>query len=164
MKATWNLSGNSIVSGRVTALERRHEHFAQRNFSGTTGQLDYTWTPTGKLRLVFTAKRDIDSWWDAGASYRVSDTLSFAPVWQAGARIAVRARFEHTQVDYRGPVIVDFRSPRSDTQRRAQVAVDWSPLRYVTFSASLARDSRSSTDPGFAFRDTIANLGVLLTF
>ena len=169
IKAAWNVSGKSMVNGRLTSLERRHEHFAQRDFSGTAGQLDYTWTPTGKLRLAFSAKRDIGSWWDLGSvtadsSYKVTDTLSFAPTWQVDAKIAVRVRFDRIQIDYRGPVIADLRPVRSDTLRSAQVAVDWSPMRYVFFSASLERDSRSSTNPGFEFGDTIGSLSVSLMF
>ena len=61
LKVAWNVSANSTLNGRLSALERRHEHFAQRDFSGTTGQLDYTWTPTSKLRLAFSARRDIEA-------------------------------------------------------------------------------------------------------
>jgi exopolysaccharide biosynthesis operon protein EpsL len=169
LRATWNLSGKSVVNGRLSALERRHEHFAQRDFSGTAGQLDYTWTPTGKLRLAYSAKRDINSWWDLGSvtansSYRVTDTLSFAPTWQVDAKTAVRVRLDRLRVDYRGPVIADPRPVRGDTLRSAQVAVDWSPLRYVFFSASLERDSRASNNPGFEFGDTIGSLSVSLVF
>lgn len=169
IKAAWNLSGKSVVNGRLSAIERRHEHFAQRDFSGTAGQLDYTWTPTGKLRLALSAKRDIGPFWDLGSvtansSYRVTDTLSFAPTWQVDAKTAVRVRVDRMRIDYRGPVIADPRPVRSDTLRSAQVAVDWSPMRYVFFSASLERDSRSSTNPGFEFGDTIGSLSVSLMF
>lgn len=169
LKVAWNVSGNSTLNGRLSALDRRHEHFSQRDFSGTTGQLDYTWTPTSKLRLAFSARRDIEAWWDLGSvtansSFRVVDTLSFAPAWQLDAKTTVRARFDQRQIDYRGPVFSDSRPARSDTLRSAQVAVDWSPMRYVSFSASVERGTRSSNNPGFEFGDTLGSLSVALKF
>jgi len=80
------------------------------------------------------------------------------------AKTAVRLRFDRMRVDYRGPVIADPRPVRGDTVRAAQVAVDWSPRRYVFFSASLERDSRDSNNPAFEFSDTIGNLSVSLLF
>jgi exopolysaccharide biosynthesis operon protein EpsL len=169
LSAAWYLSGKSTLNARLTYIERSHEHFSQRNFSGTLGQLDYTWTPTGKLRLAFSAKRDIGSWWDQGSatassSYRVTDSLAFAPAWQVDAKVAVRARFEHARIDYRGPVGADFRPARGDTLRGAQVAVDWFPMRYLSVSFSVERDSRASNNPMYEFGDTISGLSVLMKF
>jgi exopolysaccharide biosynthesis operon protein EpsL len=169
IKGAWNLGGKSVLNGRLASLERRHEHFAQRNFSGTAGQLDYTWAPTDKLRLPLSAKRDISSWWEsssitASSSYRVTHTISLAPTWQVDAKTAVRLRFDRMRIDYRGPVNADPRPARGDTLRSAQVALDWTPLRSVAFSASLERDSRATNNPGFQFGDTIGSLSVSLMF
>lgn len=164
LRATWTLSGHAAFNGRLTRRERRHENFAQRDFSGTMGELVYAWTPTGKLRLDFSAKRDISSWWEPFASYRVNDTLSFAPTWQVSAKAAVRVRLDRIHSDFRGPVVVPAGPLRSDTVNSAQLAADWSPTRTVTLTASLQRLRRSSNTPGLDFDTTVASFNAALMF
>jgi len=127
LRANWAPSGKSSLRGRLGWLKRKHDHIPQRDFSGAAGELDYVWTPTGKLRLEFGARRALAAWWEAAASYRVNDTLSFTPTWQAGAKTAVRLRLEHTTSDYRGAVVPLAAAARSDRLRSAQLALDWAP-------------------------------------
>jgi exopolysaccharide biosynthesis operon protein EpsL len=164
LRANWNLSGHSVVTGRLTRLDHRHEHFAQRDFSGTAGQLAWAWTPQSKLRLDFSAKRDISAWWEAFASYRVNDTLSIAPTWQVSAKTQVRLKLDQVRSDFRGPVFTPTGPLRSDTVSSAQLGVDWSPLRSVSLGASLQRQRRSSNNAGVAFDDTIASVSASLMF
>ena len=164
LQSTWLVSGKSTLNGRLTWIERSHEHFAQRDFSGMAGNLDYTWTPTAKLRLAVSARRDISSWWELLSSYVVSDTLSFTPTWQASTKTALRVRLDCTQRGYRGPVIANPGPLRDETVCSAGLGADWSPLRYVTFSANLQRDRRSSNYNAFEFDDTIAVVSASLMF
>lgn len=164
LHSTWLVSGKSALNGRLAWVERSHEHFAQRDFSGMAGNFDYTWTPTAKLRLAVSARRELSSWWDLISSYSVSDTLSFTPTWQASTKTAVRMRLDCTQRDYRGPVIANPGPLRDETVCSAGLGADWTPLRYVTFSANLQRDRRSSNYSAFDFQDTIAVVSASLMF
>ena len=164
LSADWKLSGNSVLNGRLTWVDRHHEHFAERNFSGVTGELSYIWTPTGKLRVDIVAKRDINSWWETFSSYRVDDSLSFTPTWQVSAKTAVRMRLERIKSDFRGPVSPPPGPLRRDIVNSVQLAVDWSPLRSVSSGASLQRQWRSSNKSGVEFDDTIASVNAKLTF
>jgi exopolysaccharide biosynthesis operon protein EpsL len=164
LQSTWLMSGKSTFNGRLDWVQRRHEHFTQRDFSGMAGNLDYTWTPTGKLRLAFSARRDISAYWDARSSYVVSDALSVTPTWQASTRTVLRMRLDCSQRDYRGPVIANPGPLRGETVCSAGLGADWTPLRYVTFSANLQRDRRSSNYSAFEFDDTIAVISASLAF
>jgi len=164
LQSTWLVSGKSALNGRLAWVERSHEHFPQRDFSGMAGNFDYTWTPTAKLRLVLSARRDIGAWWDLISSYSVSDTLSFTPTWQASTKTVVRMRLDCAQRDYRGPVIANPGPLRDETVCSAGLGADWTPLRYVTFSANLQRDQRSSNYSAFDFQDTIAVVSASLMF
>lgn len=169
LKVNWKPSGNSSFDGSLTRKERRNEHFAQRDFSGLAGHLGYLWTPTGKLTFHFSADRKIGPYAALGnvianSSYKVDNILSFEPVWQVDAKIAVRLRFARTATDFRGPVFAVSGPPRSDDFRTALVGVDWSPLRNVSLRASLQRERRSSNDPGFEYGDTIGSLSASVTF
>jgi len=164
LQSTWLASGKSTLTGRLAWIERRHEHFAQRDFSGLAGNLDYSWTPTAKLRFAVSARRELGPWWEALSSYTVSDTLSFAPTWQATTKTALRMRLDCTQRDHYGPIIANPGPLRGDTACSAGLGADWTPLRYVTFSANLQRDRRSSNYDAFGFDDTIAVVSASLMF
>ena len=164
LQSTWLVSGKSTLNGRLAWVQRSHEHFAQRDFSGMAGNLDYIWTPTAKLRLAVSARRDIGAWWDLDSSYTVSDTLSFTPTWQVSTKTALRMRLDCAQRDYRGPVIANPGPLRRDTVCSAGLGADWTPLRYVTFGANLQRDRRSSNYGAFEFDDTIAVVSASLMF
>lgn len=164
LKASWVVSGRSSLSARLTRIARRHEHFAQRDFSGRTGELGYAWAPTDKLRLNLSAKRNIAPFLGASSSYSVSDTLSFTPAWQVSARTAVDMSFNRTEQDFPGSVDPSLGPARSDTLNSLQLGVNWSPPRNVSIRASLQRDRRSSNHAEFEFDDTIASFSASLTF
>ena len=164
LRANWIASGKSTLTGRLTWLDRRHEHYAERNFSGAAGRLEYVWLPTGKLQLKLSASRDIAFWWDATSSYYVNDTLAIAPTWRPSARTALYLSLNRSVQDFRGPVVPVAGSLRSDTLRSEQLGVDWLPLRNVTLSASVQHSRRGSTLAALEFDDTIAGVTLLLTF
>ncbi len=164
LQSAWLVSGKSTLNGRLAWIERRHEHFTQRDFSRMAGNLDYTWTPSSKLRLAVSARRDVGAWWDLISSYTVSDSLSFTPTWQATAKTVLRLRVDCSQRDFRGPVVANPGALRGDTVCSAGLGADWTPLRYVTFSANLQRDRRSSNYSAFDFDDTIAVISASLAF
>lgn len=169
LKVNWKPSGKSSFDGSLTRKERRNEHFAQRDYSGTAGELRYVWTPTGKLQFNLAAGRNILPYVAFGntienSTYKVDQTLSLGSVWQVDAKIAVHLNFTRTLSDYRGPVFAITGPARNDDFRIARLGVDWALARYLSLSASLERDRRSSNVARFEFSDTLATVGASLTF
>ncbi len=165
LNATWMASGRSTLNGRMTRIERHNEHVPQRDFSGVAAELGHTWTPTGRLALNFSALRAVTSFaLDTSSSYRVDDTLAFAPAWQVSDKIGLRMRAYRLVSDYRGPVVPVTDPFRHDILRSVQFAMDWSPHRKVTLSATLQRDRRSSNEAALKFDDTNAGLSASLAF
>ncbi len=164
LKMTWNLSGKSALNGRATRLERKHENFAQRDYKGTAGRLDYTLTPTGKVQFKLSAARDIASYQENAHSYYVNDSLAFAPVWQISAKTALRLKIEQSRRDYLGGAVVVPVLGRQDRTRTAQLSLDWSPLRAVLLTGSLQRDSRSSNLANLDFRANAASITAQISF
>jgi exopolysaccharide biosynthesis operon protein EpsL len=164
LQMAWNISGKSSLNGRLTRLDRKHDNFAQRDYGGTSGKLDYTLTPTGKLQLKLSLGRDIAAYQENAHSYYVDDNLAFAPVWQIGAKTALRLNLQQSQRDYMGGAVVLPVAGRQDRTRSAQLSLDWSPLRAVLLTASLQRDSRSSNQANFDFEASAASITAQLTF
>lgn len=164
VRMNWLLSGHSSISGRVTRLARTHEHFGERDFSGTAGRLDYIWTPTGKLQLKFSAARELTSYQEATNSYYVNNGLTFAPVWQISDKAALRVSLERSQRDYRGGGTALPLVARQDRVRSALVSFDWSPIRALSLSAMWQLDHRDSNNPNLGFEANAASIAAQLSF
>lgn len=164
LAAVWLISGKSRLNGRLTHLERKHDNFAQRDYGGTAGKFDYVLTPTGKVQLSLSAARSIGSYQENAHSYYVNDSLSFVPVWQIGAKTALRLNLEHSRRDYLGGAVVPPATGRQDRTRTAQLSLDWSPLRALTLTGSLQRDSRTSNQANLDFEASAASITAQISF
>ncbi len=164
LKLDRELSGKSRIQGRLTWIDVRHAHFAERDFSGLAGEWAYIWAPSGKLRIETVAKRDLSAWWQTYSSYRVDDSLSITPIWQIGAKTSLRARVERIRSDFRGPLPSNAGPARGDTLHSAQIGVEWLPLRSLTLDASLQRLRRSSNFSGVDFDTSIAGVNARIKF
>jgi outer membrane receptor protein involved in Fe transport len=98
------------------------------------------------------------------SSYSLTNTQSFTPIWQATEKIAVRMHLERSTRSFRGPVVVPAFPLRGDTYYAGLLAVDWSPLRFLTLSASAQRTHRSSNVFENEFNDTIGGISASVKF
>ena len=165
LKATWIASAASTLNGRLTRIERRHEHVPQRDFSRYAGELGYAWTPTGKLSFIASARRNVLPWTaDTTASFRIDDTLSIAPSWQIASHTTLRMSASRLSSSFLGPVAPVAGPLRRDVLRSVLVGADWLPHRSVKLSATLRRDHRFSTEAALQYDDTVAAVNAALTF
>ncbi|MRR49936.1 MAG: putative exosortase B-associated extracellular polysaccharide biosynthesis transporter EpsL [Rhodocyclaceae bacterium] len=163
LNLVWLLSGKSTLNGRLTRVDRKHEHFASRDYHGTTGKIDYTWLPTGKLKINVAATRDIASYQELGNSYYINTSLVFSPVWQMSGKVSLRARLEKAQRDFYGPVVpVTF--TRHDQTRSALIGLDWTATRAFSLGASLQHDTRSSNNANLEYKANTASVTAQLIF
>ena len=139
----WAVSGKSTFDGRLSYLERRHQNFSQRNFSGLAGNASVSWGISGKSRLVASVSRDLASFIQASSSYTRLDKWSLGPVWSVSSKAVMRARYEQSTRAFLGPVAVTPQNDRQDKLRTLYVGADWQPRRWVTLSASLQKDRKS---------------------
>lgn len=164
LRLDWNVSGKSAILGRIGKVDVRHENFAARNFSGLAGDITYAWSATDKLRIDLAARRELASWWQTTASYRIDDTLSLAPTWQISPKVSVRLRTERTQSDFLGPVVALTGPLRHDTAQSALLGIGWAPWPNVALDASLQRFKRSSNFAGLDYDSTVASVNARLRF
>jgi exopolysaccharide biosynthesis operon protein EpsL len=164
LRMEWIASGKSALKGRLTHLDRKHENFAERDFQGTAGRIDYIMTPTGKLQLKLSAARDIASWQDANSSYYVNDSIAFAPVWQISSKTDLRFNLERSQRDYMGGAITALPVARQDQVRTAQLSLDWAPARAIALTASVQRDQRSSNVANLDYKANAVSITAQFSF
>jgi hypothetical protein len=148
-------------------VARNHDNFAQRDFSGVTGQVGYHWSPSARLQIGLAATRDINSFQDSTAvytsSYYVANGLSLTPVWTISPKLAVHGKCDLSERTFRGEIAPAL-TRRMDKQRSLALGLDWMPTRTLTLSGSLQRDHRGSTISGFDYDDTSAGVTAQLLF
>jgi exopolysaccharide biosynthesis operon protein EpsL len=169
VKASWKLSGRSILDGRLTHKVRTNEHFSQRDFSGNAGELRYVWTPTGKLQLDLTLGRNVLPYSAFGnitqnSTYSVENIQSLGGLLQVDAKVALNFGLSRRTADFLGPIFAVTAPARSDETRSARVGLNWKPIRNLSLNASVSRDQRDSNTAGFQYKGNVATLGLTLTF
>jgi exopolysaccharide biosynthesis operon protein EpsL len=165
LRVVWRPTGKSTLEARLAYLERQHDHFPARDFSGGVGRLSYHWLPTGKVQLRLEAARDLVSFQEQTHSYYVSRNYYIEPIWLMTAKTSLRLRFNVEKRDYRG-ALPSFAAleTREDTYRSAQLSFDWQPRRFLVLAANLAHEERESNLPGHDYDADTAGLSVELRF
>ena len=159
----WKLSGKSALNLRAALVSREHDHFSQRDYSGMIGNVNYSWTPTGRLQFLLSATRDISSYQAINSNYTRNDTLSIIPVYALSEKVTVRGSASITDRTFVGEGVIPS-SNRVDTSKTASLNIDWTPMHSLSIGANLQRNSRSSNVSGFDFSDTTAGLSTNLYF
>ena len=91
-KLDWIVSGKSRVNMRAAYLSREYDQFSIHDYSGLVGNIDYSWTPTGKLRLILSAATSLSSYQTTGSSYTRVNSLSISPLYAFSDKITMRAQ------------------------------------------------------------------------
>ena len=163
LRGTWILSPQSVLTGRATYLDRHYDQTPQNDFDGIAGDLSYRWLPTSKLNVRLSARRNIVPWQGSlSSNYRVSNTLSIAPTWQATARTSMYMSLQRTYDDY--PSTSTAIPDRKDTTDIATLGVNWLALRNLSIGANLLYEQRSSNNPFVEYDATVARLSASLMF
>lgn len=162
-RVAWRMSGKSSLNARLGYLERRHEQFAQRDYSGAVGRLDYLWAATGRSAVRVSMGRHLFSYQEAPNSYYIARDISLMPSWQASEQVVLSLRLEHLRRDYRGAV-VPVATLREDRIRSVQFGADWNPVRFTSIQAYWERTSRDSNFSGFEYQARAVGVRARLTF
>jgi len=159
----WGISAKSALSGRLTYLDRRYDQTPQFDFSGTAGELRYSWLPTSKLDVTVSATRNLYPFQGGiQANYRVANTFSLAPAGRPTA--ATRLYLDLRVIDEQYPTDTGSGAERQDTTSRAVLGVDWRALRNLLIGASLNYEQRASDVALVEYEVTLGRLSATLVF
>lgn len=159
LRAYWS-HGKTLLEGSMGHASRDYDHFSSRDYRGGIGSLKWTWTPTGKLVLLASWKRDFAAYTDATSSYYRQDIVSIGPVWQVDAKLRLSLKLDHSRRDYRGAVTPLPFVARDDRGNSAQFSTDWSPLRSLTVTGYYIDDRRDSSLAGSDYAARILGLNL----
>lgn len=165
VQLNWPLTGKSQVQAIVTRLNRTHQNFPSRDYSGTSGTFNYAWSPSGKTQILFSASRNYIDWWDISSSYNVNDAVSLTPTWQLSSDVAAKLRVERSRRNFFAPIFIFEGVPqRQDDSRSAQLSLEWLPLRNFSLAASLQKERRTSNQEDMNYSDSTVMFNTRLSF
>jgi hypothetical protein len=175
----WPVSGKTSIDARAGHLQRKHDNFSERDFSGFVGNFNLNYAMTGKTRLTASWARTLGSF-QTGAtnsglstvfdqyasSYLKTDRFSLGPTWQIDDKVALRMRYDYSMIDFLGGVTNSATSldPRSDKMHSGMVALDWQLHKAFSLSAMLNHDKRNSNLSGYSFHRSAASITARITF
>jgi len=162
-KLFWLITGKSQVDARVAYLEREHDHFSSRDYSGMVGNVTYRWTPTGKLRLDLTLSRNLTSFQEVQNSYYVTEGFSISPVWTYSAKTSFRLKYDYSDRDYRG-ALIPVSPMREDRVQVLQLVADWRPTRTIQVSGTVQHEDRSSNINALDYKANVISVNAQLMF
>ena len=156
----WTVTGISRLVARADQVSRRYDQLPQRNFTGQTGRLELTWTPTGKMTLIAIAQRDISPYEYTRSSLVLLKGFGLRPGWHVTPKIDLSADLEAVTRSYVADPAqaLGLTGQRDDRVRSMGALFSYHPIPRIGVQASLLHETRSSNA---AFGDYAANVAWL---
>lgn len=153
----WRLTGQSLVRGKLSYLDRQHDNFSARDYSGWVGNLDYTYAYTGKGSVSIGFRHDLSPFQQPTSSYYVLDELNLSGQWAATSQITAIARLGYGQRAYEGAIValpagLDM---RKDLYSRLGFDLSYQPARWLNFKAGVALENRNANYDVNDYKDRI---------
>jgi len=156
-KLNWRVTAKSSVNTRLAFVERMHDQYSSKNYSGVVGDASVSWAPTSKLQLTASAASIISVYQSLLANYARNNTLSFTPTYAFTNKILVTGSASISERVVEG-------INETETIENASLGVDWTPRRYVSLGARVQRMSRTSTTANRDFTDLMTILTANVNF
>ncbi len=180
LRLDWRLSGKSALNLKLGFLDREHDTFATRDYSGGYGSADYQWYNGGKLRIRFAARQNLSSFQSSpqrdlldalagfdyyNSSYYRSQLVSVSPSWQLLDKVAISGKLQQEERDYLGGLLTGPQlRRRTDTLRQGTVSLDWVPRDVVALSLHMSRQERASNMASADFSADSISVSAALSF
>ncbi len=164
LKLHWPATARTTLQGRLTYLERRHENFSARDYSGMVGNLSVTMRATDKLLLTGGFVHELNPYQSDSSSYASTDRLSLGAQWRITAKTTLRGHYDVARREFRGAIAGSPDGDRADTLHGARVALEWQAYRAVQLSVAVDQERRASNQSAYDFKNTTGTVSARLTF
>lgn len=148
--------GSSTIEGRLTLGRTEYEQARQRDFSGATGELSWSYDPGGRWKLRSTLMRDTgQETYFSGAAVldgftdysRRTTVLRVAGEYALTAKIGLTAGASFAERDLARtlPPAAGLSASGSDRTTRLSVGAAWAPTRNLKLGCDLGRERRNAS-------------------
>jgi len=162
VQGRWVVTGHSRFDGRVHYTKREYEQFTNRNYSGPTFGVTYTWTPTGKITVATIVARDVAPLEELQSTFVLVTGVTVRPDWAISDKLNLRGTLAYAIWDYRGDTTLGLNFEHR--VRTAGVELVWRPALRVAVTGALNHERRTSTLPNADYDVNTATIGARIGF
>ncbi|MFL9610270.1 XrtB/PEP-CTERM-associated polysaccharide biosynthesis outer membrane protein EpsL [Methylobacillus sp. Pita2] len=138
-------------------VDRKHDSFSQRDFSGFNAHSNITWSMTDKTTFRASAWRDANALSVATSSYVIDSGTSAGVTYSATSKVMVSSSARYQQLKFEGD-ITGLDQGRTDKNKSLSVALIYNPMESLSFTTSVNRNLRDSTSPLLNYNATSISL------
>jgi len=159
-KVDWMYSGKTQLQFLGGLVERKHDEFSERDYSGFNSRLNLNWAATGKTLVNISTWREIGGQSYVTSSYILSRGISLGLSWLVTGKVTVQGNLRYDNQDFQG----DINSHRVDTYRSSSVSLLYKATDALSLNATLNRSTRISTNELLEFASSGAFLSAQYAF
>lgn len=159
----WDITAHSRLDGRADYVRRKYDQFSDRDYSGPSWGVTYTWNPTVKITVPVTIRRDIAPLEEVQTSFVLATGIGVKPRWQVTEKLALLGSLDYLRWKYRGDPAIG----AGDFEHRVKaglVGFAWTPLQRVVITGSVQREVRRSDVGGADYEVTLGTLDARVGF
>jgi exopolysaccharide biosynthesis operon protein EpsL len=160
----WRVTGQSRLFGTAGYTSRAQDISTGESLSGPSGRLTYEYTFTGKSMASASIYQTLGPYQDNNATYIRTTGIDFAYVYQASAKLGLRASASFYEQDYLGASLAPGVQERQDDFTVLGLTGLWQITRVLSLTASAAYNDRTSNVPFGDFDQYIVSLTAQVQF
>ncbi|NMM39112.1 MAG: putative exosortase B-associated extracellular polysaccharide biosynthesis transporter EpsL [Glaciimonas sp.] len=160
-KINWLLTGKTQLQFLGGHVQRKHDFFSARDYSGLNARLIANWQATGKIGVTLSGWREIGALDDLTASYTLNQGVSIGSTWDLTSKLRLDGQLKHETSDYSGAAAFTSLLPadRKDIFRTASLKLTYRTTDHLQLAALLYRKNRDSNIAG----NSTPNNGMMLS-
>lgn len=165
-KVDWQVTGKSRIQFLGGWVQRTYDTFSTENFNGANARFVGNLSATGKIGLTLNVWREISAVADLTANYALVRGVNLTAGWDVASKVRIDSSYNLEQRDYNGVAVIRGVTPstRSDSDRRASVAVTYLPYSHLQVSAAIFHETLSSTITQLGFKANGAHVSAHYEF
>jgi hypothetical protein len=166
VQGQYNPNDLSVLGGEVSYTARDYDNLSERNFSGLTWNLNYSWYLSDKFTTRFSLNRTLGANQTIFNNYVVSNGVSISPNYSLSDKTRLSAVVEQRRSDFSGDpgFILQQSVARNTTFRQYGFNFDYSATRTITLQSKISRQSRSANAESEKYSATVIGITGLLQF
>lgn len=138
-------------------VDRKHDSFSQRDFSGFNAHANVMWSATDKTSFRAATWRDANATSIVTASYVIDSGASASVSYSATSKILLSTSARYQQLKFEGD-ITGLDQGRTDKNKALSLGLTYSPLETLSFTTSVNRNLRDSSSQLLNYNATSISL------
>ena len=147
----WKVTGKSKLQFLGGLVDRKYDEFSARDFRKFNMRGNFSWIPTGKIGLNFSAWKENNAQAFVTTSYTENTGASVVGSWYLTSKLALQGNVKYEKRDFAFDDTLALRADRLDKDKNYSLALIYKPTLSFMLNASVAHSVRDSSNDIYGF-------------